>query len=163
MPFDVAAREAFLRRYAKGPLLLRRAWEAVPPEARTWRPSEDKWSAHEVVVHCADSETYAAVRIRLLLAEPEPLIVGYDEDVWARRFYYHASDPDLALGLVEAVRAHTAAMLAGLPGEYWGRMGRHSQSGPYSTDDWLRIYAEHLEAHAAQIGRNLVAWQNLVD
>jgi hypothetical protein len=41
-------------------------------------------------------------------------------------------------------------------------MGRHSQSGPYSTDDWLRIYAEHLEAHAAQIGRNLLAWQNLV-
>jgi len=162
MPFDVAAREALLRRYAKGPLLLRSAWEAVPREARTWRPSEDKWSAHEVVVHCADSETYAAIRIRLLLAEPEPLIVGYDENVWARRFYYHASDPEVALGLVESVRAHTSAMLTGLPGEYWGRMGRHSQSGPYSTDDWLRIYAEHLEAHAAQIQRNLAAWQNLV-
>ncbi len=160
MPFDAAAREAFLLRYAKGPLLLRQAWEAVPAEARTWRPGEDRWSAHEVVIHCADSEIYAAIRIRLLLAEPEPLIVGYDENAWARRFRYHASDPDLALGLVEAVRAHTSAMLAGLPGEYWGRMGRHSQSGPYGTDDWLRIYAEHLEVHAAQIRRNLVGWQN---
>ena len=67
MPFNAAAREAFLRRYAKGPLLLRNAWEAVPPEVRTWRPSADKWSAHEVVVHCADSETYAAIRIRLAI------------------------------------------------------------------------------------------------
>ncbi|MBK9795335.1 MAG: DinB family protein [Holophagaceae bacterium] len=160
MPYDAATRESFLRRYAAGPDLLRRAWGEVPREARTWRPAEGAWSAHEVVVHCADSETYSAIRIRLLLAEPEPLIVGYDEAVWARRFDYHASDPELALDLVEAARAHTSAMLAGLPEEAWGRVGRHSHSGPYGTDDWLRLYAEHLEVHAAQIRRNLLAWKN---
>jgi hypothetical protein len=160
MPFDAATRESFLRRYAEGPPLLRRAWEEVPREARTWRPGEGKWSAHEVVVHCADSETYAAIRIRLLLAEPEPLIVGYEESVWARRFDYHALDPELALSLVETVRRHTATMLSRLPDEAWGRMGRHTQSGPYGTDDWLRSYGEHLEIHAAQIRRNLVAWQS---
>jgi hypothetical protein len=159
MPFDAAARESFLHRYTEGPHLLRRAWEEVPREARTWRPGEGKWSAHEVVIHCADSETYAAIRIRLLLAEPEPLIVGYDESVWARRFDYHASDPELALSLVETVRRHTSAMLTRLPDQAWGRMGRHTQSGPYGTDDWLRSYGEHLEIHAAQIRRNLVAWQ----
>ena len=160
MPFDAATRTSFLRRYAEGPLLLRRAWAAVPTEARTWRPGTDTWSAHEVVVHCADSETYAAIRIRLLLAEPDPLIVGYDESEWARRFDYHASDPEAALQLVETVRAHTTAMLSRLPDEAWGRMGRHTHSGPYGTDDWLRIYAEHLETHAAQIQRNLAAWRN---
>ena len=159
MSFDAATRESFLRRYAEGPALLRRAWEEVPGEARAWRPGEGKWSAHEVVVHCADSETYSAIRIRLLLAEPEPLIVGYDESVWARRFDYHASDPELALRLVEAVRAHTSAMLARLPDEAWGRIGRHTQSGAYGTDHWLRSYGEHLEIHSAQIRRNLVAWQ----
>ncbi len=159
MPYDAATRESCLRRYAEGPSLLRKAWSEVPRSGRTWRPGEGKWSAHEVVVHCADSETYSAIRIRLLLAEPEPLIVGYDESVWARRFDYHASDPELAIGLVESVRTHTSAMLARLPEDAWGRMGRHSHSGPYGTDDWLRLYAEHLEIHAAQIRRNLVAWQ----
>jgi hypothetical protein len=159
MPFDAATRTSFLRRYAEGPVLLRAAWEAVPTEARTWRPGKDTWSAHEVVVHCADSETYAAIRIRLLLAETEPLIVGYDENEWARRFNYHASDPELALGLVASVRAHTSAMLANLSDASWGRMGRHTQRGPYGTDDWLRSYGEHLEVHAAQIRRNLAAWQ----
>jgi hypothetical protein len=160
MPFDAATRKSFLRRYAEGSALLRRAWEELPAEAHTWRPGPDKWSAHEVVIHCADSETYAAIRIRLLLAEPEPLIVGYDEGEWARRFDYHASDPELALGLVETVRAHTIDMLGHLPDEAWGRMGRHTQSGPYGTDDWLRSYGEHLEIHAAQIRRNLAAWQH---
>jgi hypothetical protein len=160
MSFDATTRESYLRRYSQGPALLRQAWNDVPPEARTWRPAEGKWSAHEVVVHCADSETYAAIRIRLLLAEAEPLIVGYDENTWARRFDYHASDPELALHLVETVRSHTSAMLARLPDEAWGCMGRHSHSGPYGTDDWLRSYGEHLELHTAQIRRNLAAWQN---
>ena len=159
MALDAAARKPFLDRYRTGPDLLKQAWEEVPVEARAWRPGEGRWSAHEVVVHCADSETYAAIRIRLLLAEPEPLIVGYDENVWARRFDYSASDPELALHLVETVRAHTSTMLAHLPDEAWGRLGRHTQSGPYGTDDWLRSYGEHLEIHAAQIRRNLEAWR----
>ena len=158
MSMDADARKPFLERYRTGPVLLRQAWEKVPLEARAWRPGEGKWSAHEVVVHCADSETYAAIRIRLLVAEAEPLIVGYDETVWARRFDYQAADPELALHLVETVRVHTAAMLARLPDEAWGRMGRHTHSGPYGTDDWLRSYGEHLEVHAAQILRNLAAW-----
>lgn len=159
MFFDAATRQSFLLRYAAGPAELRRAWEATPPEVRSWRPAEGKWTAHEVVVHCADSETYAATRIRLLLADPEPLIVGYDENAWARRFDYQAADPEQALGIVELIRAGTAATLARLPEEAWGRMGRHTHSGPYGTDDWLRIYAEHLEVHAAQILRNLGAWR----
>ena len=142
MSMDAATRSSWLERY------------------RAWRPAAGAWSALEVVAHCADSETYAAIRIRLLLAEPEPLIVGYDENVWVGRFDYRASDPDLALRLVETVRAHTAAMLSRLPDQAWGRMGRHTHSGPYGTDDWLRIYAEHLEVHAAQIRRNLAAWKN---
>jgi hypothetical protein len=156
--FAESERNAFLARYAEGPALLRTAWEGIPGEARQWRPAAGKWSVHEVVVHCADSETYAAARIRLLLAEPEPLIVGYDENEWAKRFDYHGADPGQALDLVALVRAHTTAMLRSLPEEAWGKLGRHSHSGVYGTDDWLRIYAEHLEIHAAQIRRNLQAW-----
>lgn len=152
-------RRSFLDRYEAGPALLRQAWLELAPEARGWRPAEGKWSAHEVVVHCADSESYAAIRIRLLLAEAEPLIVGYDENAWARDFDYHASDPQLALRLVEAVRAHTTAMLRRLPDAAWNRTGRHTHSGPYDTGTWLRNYAEHLELHAAQIRRNRTAWE----
>ena len=159
MAMDAATRTSWLERYRSGPSLLRRAWDETSAEMRLWRPAAGAWSALEVVAHCADSETYAAIRIRLLLAEAEPLIVGYDEDAWARRFDYQGSDPETSLHLVETVRAHTSTLLARLPDEAWGRMGRHSHSGSYGTDDWLRSYGEHLELHASQIRRNLVAWQ----
>ncbi len=159
MSLDAPARNALLERYRTGPALLRQAWLEVPAAARSWRPGEGRWSAQEVVVHCADSETYAAIRIRLLLAERDPLIVGYDENEWARRFDYAAADPNLALRLIETVRAHTSATLDRVPEEAWGRLGRHTQSGAYGTDDWLRNYAAHLELHTAQIRRNLAAWE----
>lgn len=159
MAFTPAERSACLDRYAAGPAQLRAAWAELPTEARQWRPAEGRWSAHEVVVHCADSESYGSIRIRLLLAEAEPLIVGYDENAWAKRFDYHADDPEAALDLIDRVRARTVSMLRALPEAAWGRVGRHSHSGPYGTDDWLRIYAEHLEVHAAQIRRNRAAWR----
>lgn len=159
MSLDAPARNALLERYRTGPALLRQAWLELPVAARSWRPAEGRWSAQEVVVHCADSETYAAIRIRLLLAERDPLIVGYDENEWARRFDYPAADPELALHLVETVRAHTLATLVRVPEAAWVRMGRHTQSGPYGTDDWLRSYGEHLEIHAGQIRRNLASWE----
>ncbi|HJW08754.1 MAG TPA: DinB family protein [Holophagaceae bacterium] len=158
MAMSRADRESFLARYDAGPALLRQAWAEVPAEARQWRPAEGKWSAHEVVVHCADSESYGAIRIKLLLAEPEPLIVGYEETVWAKRYDYHVQDPELAFRCIEAVHDFTSPALRRLPDEAWGRMGRHTQSGPFSDDNWLRNYGAHLEVHAAQIRRNIAAW-----
>src|SRR5215468_9835812 len=38
-------------------------------------------------------------------------------------------------------------------------MGTHTESGPYSAEEWLRIYAEHLEIHARQIDANVAAWR----
>jgi hypothetical protein len=157
-PLTAEQRRAFLDRFEAGPELLRQAWGELPAEARQWRPGEGKWSAHEVVVHCADSEVYGHTRIRLVLAEPEPLIVGYDENLWARTFDYHGHDPELAFLTIAAVRANTVACLRRLPDAAFNKAGRHSESGLYTDADWFRIYAEHLEVHAAQIRRNLAAW-----
>jgi hypothetical protein len=151
-------RDAYLERYEAGPALLRAAWKSIPIASRQWRPAPGKWSAHEVVVHCADSEVYGHTRIRLVLAEAKPVIVGYDENVWARTFDYHAHDPELALRTIEAVRANTLACLRRLPDSAFGKVGTHTESGTYTDADWFRIYAEHLEVHARQIERNLAAW-----
>src|SRR6185436_11255688 len=69
MAFDRAKREALIQQFADGPARLRAALAAVPPAALKWRPAPKEWSAHEVVVHCADSETNSFARIRFLVAE----------------------------------------------------------------------------------------------
>lgn len=152
-------REALIVEYEKGAVTIRNAWETVPEEAEKWRPGPDKWSAHEVVIHCADSETYAATRIRLLLAEKEPLIVGYDEAHWAKVFDYHSQSTDRALRTIDAVHTSTLPLLRSLTEADWAKEGRHTQSGAYTASDWLKSYGEHLANHAKQIGRNMKAFQ----
>jgi len=159
MALTRAEREALIQRYADGPARLKVALATVPAEALKWRPEPGEWSAHEVVVHCADSETNAAARIRYLAAEADPVILGYDEAEWARRFDYHDHPLEPALALVEAVRANTVALIRRMREEAWQRVGRHSESGRYSAEDWLKIYAEHLEGHARQIEANVAAWR----
>jgi len=159
MKLDAAQRIALVDQYARGPQRLEAALATVPEEARKWRPGPGKWSAHEVVCHCADSESNAALRIRYLLAEKDPLIVGYDQDVWARALDYHAHPLEPALATVAAVRANTAVLLRRLPEEAWSREGRHTESGRYTVEDWLTIYAEHLEKHSRQIERTVEAWR----
>jgi hypothetical protein len=159
MAIEPSERETLIRRYEEGPARLRAAYEKVPPEARQWRPAAGKWSAHEVVCHAADSEANGALRIRYLVAEPKPTIVGYDQAVWAVALDYEAAPVEPAMATVEAVRANTAALLRRLPEKAWSAEGTHSESGRYTAQDWLKIYAEHLEKHSRQIDRNLEAWK----
>jgi DinB superfamily len=162
MALSASERESLIQQYARGPEKLRAALAATPPEAVQWRPEVGEWSAHEVIVHCADSETQAASRIRVVVSEKEPVILGYDEAAWARDLDYHAHPVDVALATVDAVRANTVALLRRLPEAAWRREGRHTESGRYTAEDWLRIYAEHLENHARQIEANVAAWRRSV-
>jgi len=159
MPLERAKREALIRQFADGPARLRAALATVPAAALKWRPAPKEWSAHEVVIHCADSETNSFGRIRFLVAEKNPTIQGYDQDKWATTFGYHDLPLEPALAVVDAVRASTTALIRGLPDSTWTRTGRHTESGPYSAEDWLTIYADHLEGHARQIENNVAQWK----
>jgi hypothetical protein len=159
MVFNAAEREERIVQYERGALRIRDALAVVPDAAVRWRPAPGRWSVHEVVCHCADSEMNGAARIRYLVAQKDPAILGYDQDEWARVFDYHTLPLEPALRTIEAVRASTTVLLRALPEEAWRKEGRHSESGRYSAQDWLRIYSDHLEKHARQIERNLAAWQ----
>ena len=152
-------RARLIDQYADGPRRLRAALASVPADALRWRPKPGEWSAHEVVVHCADSETQSASRIRTLVCTDNPVIQGYDEAAWARALDYHAHPLDVALATVDAVRADTAALIRRLPDAAWRKEGRHTESGRYTAEDWLTIYADHLENHARQIEANVAAWR----
>jgi hypothetical protein len=159
MAHSAKERNDLIRRYEEGPAKLEAALAKIPKEALQWRPGPEKWSVHEVICHCADSETNAAMRIRFLVCEDSPLILGYDQALWAKLLDYHAMPLEPALATVRAVREHTAGLLRRIPSERWHRTGKHTESGSYSAERWLEVYAEHLEKHSRQIERNLEAWR----
>ena len=50
-----------------------------------------------------------------------------------------------------AVRHATAEILDQMTDAQWARQGTHSESGRYSPERWLEIYAPHAHTHAEQI------------
>jgi DinB superfamily len=115
-------------------------------------PGDAEWTAREVVHHLADSESMAYIRLRRLIAEDNPVIQGYDEPEWARRLHYDRPiEP--AIAVLRAVREASLQLLESLTPAEWGRTGTHSESGEYSVEQWLAIYAAHPQEHADQILR----------
>jgi hypothetical protein len=153
-------RSKLIRQYADGPAVLKAALARVPGQVMKWRPAPAKWSVHEILCHCGDSEMNAALRIRYLTAEANPRVIAYDQDAWARTFDYHALDEALGLELTEAARRWTVPILERLSGGQWLKEGTHSERGRFTPEDWLQIYSDHLHAHARQIDRNLAAWKS---
>ncbi len=152
-------RETLLRQYEEGPDRFEAAVRQVPADALQWRPGPGKWSVHEVIVHCGDSETNAAMRVRYLLGEHQPVIQGYDQDHWAVALDYHSLPIEPALAAVRAVRANTVPLLRRLTDAQWSRAGSHTEVGAYGVEHWLETYAQHLHQHERQVLRNLGAWQ----
>jgi hypothetical protein len=141
-------------RYRDGAATLRAAFAAATEEELD-RPAPDGgWTARQIAHHVAESEANAFVRLRRLVAEDAPVIVGYDEELYARRNHYDRPIAS-ALAVVDAVRASSLELLASLTPAEWEHAGTHSESGRYSVDDWLRTYAAHPHDHADQVRRAL--------
>jgi hypothetical protein len=143
-------RNDLMERYRSGYQAVVDALDGITPDELDRQDDSGEWSPRIVVHHLADSEATALVRLRRLIAEDSPVIQGYDEADYARRLHYDRPiEPSLAV--VAAVRASSLQLLERLTPEEWERAGTHSESGPYSVDSWLRIYAGHAHDHANQI------------
>ena len=146
-------RQQLIQQYEAGYSEVVNALEGFSQETLSSHPLPNKWSAREIVHHLADSESTSALRLRRLLAEASPVIQGYDQDAYASRFKYNERDIAPALDAFRSARETTAQILKLMTEQDWQLEGVHTESGRYSTEDWLRIYAAHAHNHAAQIRR----------
>ncbi len=149
---DPTTRRALIEQYKNGYLTVTEALRGITEEGLDRRPTPTEWSAREVVHHLADSEMTSAIRLRRLLAEDRPMIVSYDEREFSRRLHYERPI-QASLDAFRAARQTTAEILERLSDADWTREGTHSESGQYTVETWLEIYAKHGLDHAEQIRR----------
>jgi hypothetical protein len=145
-------RGTLIARYKEGAAAVAAALDGLAEADLDRRPSPDEWTAREVVHHLADAEARSAVRLRQLLAEDAPVIQGYDEGMYALVLRYDRPI-DASAALIQAVRASTAELLDLLTDADFARSGMHTESGAYSVDTWLELYAAHAHDHADQLRR----------
>jgi hypothetical protein len=146
-------RSDLIAKYVAGYDEVMKALEGFPAADLGAHPISGKWSAREIVHHLGDSETTSAMRLRKLLVENNPTIEGYDEAAFAVRLKYNDRDMGPALEAFRAARATTAQLFELMAAEDWNREGVHTESGRYTIEAWLEIYAKHAHNHAAQIQR----------
>ena len=154
---DLNRRTALVERYREGPAVVEAALAGASDADLDARPADGGWSAREVAQHIADSEVTSAIRLRRLIAEDEPEIIGYDGNAFARRLYYDSRPVETAVSLISAVRASTAEILDRMSEAEWRRKGSHNEHPSYGVYEWLEIYAEHCHEHADQIRAALAA------
>jgi hypothetical protein len=121
------------------------------------RPEPGEWSVLECVGHITDAELVISTRIRWMLCEPQPDIVGYDQALWVERLTHNDDDPDVLLGLFEALRRSNLDLWSRIPVPARGRYGVHRERGREDVDLTVRMAAGHHRVHLAQARRALEA------
>jgi uncharacterized damage-inducible protein DinB len=144
-------RDARIDSYLEGLPRLRRALAGLGPEQLRARPVPGKWSTLEVVCHLVDSEQAWCHRMKRVIAEDRPLLIGYDETRFTAGLPYHDADLDQELGLLEVMRSQMARILRGLPDAAWSRAGVHNERGLITLEEMVGIEAEHLLHHVGTI------------
>jgi len=140
-----------LERFRRGPELLAVATTGASNPELDYVAEVGVWSARQIVCHLADSEVVGVDRFRRTIAENNPTIMGYDEKAWAENLDYGRRKLSHALETFRLIRGDNYALLKELPEETFARPCTHSERGPLTLLDLLRIYAEHAENHSKQI------------
>ena len=134
------------------------AMRAVVAEAgdrlRT-RPAPGEWSVLECIGHIVDAELVVATRVRWILAEDEPELVGYDQALWVAELRHNEDDPALLLATFDAIRRANLDLWARRSFADRDRVGRHRERGPESYEMTFRLAAGHDRVHLAQAQRAL--------
>jgi hypothetical protein len=127
------------------------------PENKLDLNDGENWSSRQVIHHCADSEAQSYARLRRLVAEPNPVIQGYDENLWAKdeTLGYTDLPVENSIAVFTAVRAASLDIIKRLKPEQLELTGTHTEAGEYSLKRWLETYTRHANNHADQIKKNL--------
>jgi hypothetical protein len=147
---DAKVRRDLIAKYKDGGRVVSTALEGITDKELDARPAPGKWSAREITHHLADSEMIAAIRLRMLLAEDAATIRAYDQKLYAGRLHYDRPI-QASLAAFRAACESTAELLERMTEGEWARQGTHSESGRYSPEKWLEVYAQHAHTHAEQI------------
>ncbi len=126
---------------------------APPADANVGR-----WSIQQVVIHCMDSDLVSVDRLKRMIAEDNPTLIGYDENRFAANLFYDEQSAEEAAAVVDASRKLFAKVLRKLPETAWNRLGTHSERGEITAGAYLRSTVEHLEHHLKFIHAKRAHW-----
>jgi uncharacterized damage-inducible protein DinB len=133
--------------YARGGEDLTRAIAGLSPAELTAFPVPGTWSIHQIVIHLMDSDLIGADRMKRIIAEDGPLLIGYNETRFVTELHYHEQDINDAVRIFDLNRKLFASVLRKLPEAAFNRFGIHNEVGKVTLAEMVGKYVHHLEHH----------------
>ncbi len=150
--------QVLLPKYQAGYDRLTEQLDQFPEEAIHFKPAPDKWSIAGIIIHIADAEANAYIRLRKAIAESGSEIITYDHTAWSGSLYYEDMNYKDALEMIRILRKNMYEVLKRLPEEAWHNYIIHPETGRITVKDGVQLYIEHIEMHIQQMHRNFYDW-----
>ncbi len=148
-----------IKQFENAPEELTMTLRRIPKRMWLFKPSPDRWSIHEIVLHLCDSEVDCYMTCRRLIAEPGKEILEYDANRWTESLgYFHQSTKE-ALEIMRRLRRMTHRLLATAQETVWSHTVKHPQEGELSLERWFEQQQRHFNRHIKQIQKNYETWQ----
>ena len=147
-PLSTAPIHAPISMLEKTPGLLELLLRDVPEELLDWKPTAERWSITEVLLHLVLIERLYEQRARLIVLEDTPILTKYqpgaDGELAKRTAREYMEE------FVPLRRAFTF-YLHSVPAASAGRTGQHPEFGTISLSQMLHELANHDLGHLRQI------------
>ena len=117
------------------------------PEDLLAHPVPGTWSIQQIVLHVVDSDLVLTDRMKRVIAEDNPLLMGFDESKFAARLHYDAADANAACQLFSLNRRLMGDLLKKFSADDFNRTGIHSERGKVTLTDLLTNAVNHLQHH----------------
>lgn len=143
-------RREFIQTIIDLPQNLSKAVEDLNEEQLDTPYRPEGWTVRQTVHHVADSHLNSFCRFKLAATEDKPTIRPYYEDRWAE-LADSKLPVDVSLQILEAIHRRWVALLESFTDEDFARELIHPDSGVWTVDKFLDLYAWHSKHHTAHI------------
>jgi hypothetical protein len=137
---------------AATPDIVRALLTGVDDKQAYWKPTPERFSIAELFEHLSHVEAHCfRIRFDEILANDNPEIEPYDQNVWYAKGAYSNRDAEESLGHWEEQREDNVEFLRGLDPKLLARTGRHTVRGQFTLSNHLSEWALHDLGHLRQL------------
>src|ERR1700746_3738121 len=101
-----------------------------PAEVLSGRAIQGKWTPNEIIGHLTDSEWVYGYRLRLIVSEELPTILGTQQDCWVAAQRHNEREPSELVETFRTLRQLNLVAWKRVPASDLQRAGQHNERGP---------------------------------
>jgi predicted ATPase len=121
-----------------------------PDRARLTAP-EGEWSAAFIVHHVADGELHFAARYLFTIAQENPTMIYFDEELYPQALHYEKRSIAKSLASISGIRAMAHDVLSLIDPAALTRVTTAEDGATFTLADLLEKADSHLAAHTKQL------------